>query len=96
MPNCIAVSSPWMKWIPPYSRDCPACAAASVKVGQDRVTVLFGVQALSKPELPGAKLTVPPKVGLPVKPAKAAAPAALKVLCPEVNSGNGGVTTSAG
>src|ERR671939_939281 len=85
-----------MKWIPPYSRDWPACAAASVKVGQDKVTVLCGVQALSKLELPGANLTVPPKVGLPVKAARTAAPAALKVLCPEVNSGKGGVATLAG
>ena len=38
-------------------------------------------------------VTCPPKVSLPVKAVRVMRAAALKVECPEVYSGNGGVTT---
>ena len=38
-------------------------------------------------------VTDAPKESLPVNAFRISAPAALKMLCPETNSGNGGVTT---
>lgn len=40
---------------------------------------------------PAGKVTESPNASLPVNNLRTAAPAALKVLCPEMNSGNGGV-----
>ena len=42
-------------------------------------------------ELPGANVTEPPNLSLPVQSLRIVAPAALKVLWPEMYSANGGV-----
>ncbi len=42
-------------------------------------------------ELPAGKVTESPNSSLPVNSVRISAPAALKVLCPEMYSGKGGV-----
>src|SRR5258708_30712025 len=90
-PTAPPTISPAKKWIPPYRREMPASLAASVKVFQVRVTGCAGVKPCSTFELPAAKVTEPPKVSLRVKRFRISAPAALKLLCPEMDSGKGGV-----
>src|SRR5438105_7722089 len=77
--------------MPPKRREIPACAAAAEKVGQTSVTSVAGTSPGSTRELPAANLTEPPKRSLPVNSLRISAPAALKLLCPEEYSGNGGV-----
>lgn len=50
-----------------------------------------GVRPGSIFEDPGAKVTESPNASLPVNSSRTVAPAALKLLCPEMYSGNGGV-----
>jgi len=52
---------------------------------------LAGVAPGSIVELPASKVTEAPKLSLRVQRRKISAPAALKVLCPEMYSGKGGV-----
>src|SRR5256885_6519236 len=77
--------------MPPYRREMPAWSAASLKVFQVKVTGCVGVWPGSIFEVPGINVTEPPKASLPVKSFRISAPAALKVLCPELHSGKGGV-----
>ena len=65
--------------------------AASVKVFHVKVTVLLGVTPGSTADVPGKKVTELPKTSLPVHFFNISAPAALKVLWPEMYSGNAGV-----
>jgi hypothetical protein len=78
---------PWAsasrKWIPPYSRDSPASAAAAVKVDQPSWTVAAGTDPGSTKELPAAKFTVRPRPSLPVNDRMTWDAAALKVLWPD-------------
>jgi len=60
-------------------------------VCQVNVTGYLGVRPGSIFELPAGKVTEPPKASLPVKSFRISAPAALKVLYPELHSGKGGV-----
>ena len=69
----------------------PAWLAASEKVAQVSVRSTAGVRPGSILELPAGKVTEPPKRSLPVNCLRISAPAALKLLCPEEYSGNGGV-----
>src|SRR5438270_3476445 len=69
----------------------PAWSAADEKVGQCKVTCPDGTIAGSVLELPGAKETEAPNRSLPVKRRSISAPAALKVLWPELYEGKGGV-----
>src|SRR3954447_21038233 len=77
--------------MPPYRREMPAWSAASWNVRQERVTGRAGTRSGSMLELPAGKVTDAPKFSFPVKSARMVAPAALKELWPETNSGNGGV-----
>src|SRR6267142_5971418 len=77
--------------MPPYLREIPASFAATVNVGQDNVTGAAGVTPGSIFELPAGNVTESRKRSLPVHNRRMAAPAALNVLCPEMNSANGGV-----
>jgi hypothetical protein len=52
-----------------------------------------GTRPGSPTELLARIVAEAPKTSLPVKDFKTSAPAAEKTLCPEKNSGNGGVTT---
>jgi hypothetical protein len=79
--------------MPPIWREVPAWAAAAEKVGQDSVTAVAGAIPGSIWELPGAAVYESPQLSLPVNCCRTYALAALKVLCPEQYSGNGGVTT---
>src|SRR6266545_4903784 len=69
----------------------PACVAASENVAQESVTSADGTAPGSTRELPAGRTTEPPNRSLPVKSRRISAPAALKLLCPDEYSGNGGV-----
>src|SRR5829696_7303025 len=69
----------------------PARSAASLKVGQARVTSVAGMLSGSTRELPAGTVTKAPKWSEPVKWASTSAAAALKVEWPETYSANGGV-----
>jgi hypothetical protein len=56
------------------------------------VTSAAGTAPGSTFELPASTVADAPKASLPVNEFKISAPAALKVLWPEMNSGKGGVT----
>jgi hypothetical protein len=60
-------------------------------VAQLRVTSCAGTAPASNLELPAGNVTDAPNLSLPVESRRISAPAALKVLCPEEYSGNGGV-----
>jgi hypothetical protein len=62
-----------------------------VNVAQQRVTSSAGTAPGSVRELPAGNVTEAPKRSLFVNSLRISAPAALKVLCPELYSGNGGV-----
>jgi hypothetical protein len=63
---------------------------------QYSTTGTAGVIPGSIAEVPGAKVTDAPNQFLPVNNSSTLAAAALNVLCPEMNSGNGGVGNEAG
>jgi hypothetical protein len=67
----------------------PAWLAASVNVGQVRVTSWAGTVPGSIVEEPAGRVIEAPKWSLPVARRRISAPAALKLLCPEAYSGNG-------
>ncbi len=69
----------------------PASSAASENVDQESVTSLLGTAPGSTLELPAGSVTEAPKRSLCVKSLRIYAPAALKLLCPDEYSGNGGV-----
>ena len=69
----------------------PASFAAAENVSQVNVRSDVGTIPGSAFELPAGSVTLYPNASLPVKRARIVAPAALKTLCPEKNSGNGGV-----
>src|SRR5438309_832879 len=69
----------------------PAWSAASENVAHDSVTGVPGVRPGSTLELPAGNTTEPSNVSRPVKSFSISAPAALKLLCPDENSGKGGV-----
>src|SRR2546423_10035414 len=77
--------------MPPWRREIPASFAASEKAGQESVRSVAGTRPASTLELPAESVTAPPKRSLPVKRLRISAPAALKLLCPDEYSGNGGV-----
>ena len=87
--------SPSWKWIPPYRRDRPAWLPASVKLENFSTVVLAGTSPGSIVDLPAATVTVSGilNVSVPTKRLKTVLAAAENVLCPEVYSANGGVTT---
>jgi len=60
-------------------------------VAQRTVRSEAGTAPGSTRELPALKVTEAPKSSLRVNRLKISAPAALKQLCPDENSGNGGV-----
>src|SRR5438477_4270120 len=69
----------------------PASLAASENVDQESVTSLLGTTPGSTLELPAGSVTEAPKRSLWVNRLRISAPAALKLLCPDEYSGNGGV-----
>src|SRR5881409_2796585 len=77
--------------MPPKRRDMPAWFAASEKVAHESVTSFAGTSPASIRELPARKTVEAPNRSLPVNRLRISAPAALKLLCPDENSGNGGV-----
>src|SRR5215211_4402738 len=79
--------------MPPQRRDQPASSAAAPMVFQDKTTSLAGVMPGSILELPALMVTLALKLSVPKKAPRMVRPAALKVLCPDTYSGNGGVTT---
>src|SRR5260370_646501 len=81
--------------MPPYRRDMPAWSAASENVGNARVTSCAGVTRGSMSDEPAANVAENPNWSLPVNRCSTSAAAALNVLCPDTNSGKGGVTTLA-
>src|SRR2546428_6460433 len=74
----------------------PAWYAASLKVAQLRVRSCAGTAPGSVLELPAGKVTEAPDRVLFVNSLRISAPAALTVLCPELDSCNGGVGTVVG
>lgn len=74
----------------------PASWAAAVNVGQDRTTSLAGVMPGSITDEPAVTVTEWPKLSLPVNDFSTSAAAALKVLCHETYSANGGVGKNEG
>src|SRR4029453_12915129 len=83
--------------MPPYRRDMPAWSAASRNDFHLRTTSRAGTPGLvavlgSNSEVPALTVICPPKLSLPVKAVRVMRAAPLKVECPEVYSGNGGVT----
>src|SRR3989442_11145237 len=76
--------------MPAWRRDRPAWSAAAEKVPQLRVRSVAGTVPGSVLELPAEKVTEVPNRSPRVNSRKISAPAALKVLCPELYSGNGG------
>src|SRR5260370_18976045 len=93
-PLSVPTRSARPKWIPPYRRDIPAWFAASVKVAQERVTSCLGVNPGSVLELPAENVTESPNLSLWVNSLRISAPAALKVLWPEMDSRKGGVANA--
>ena len=73
-----------------------ASSAASENVAQDSVTSCLGAKPGSMRPEPAEKVTSAPRASLPVKRLRTSAAAAENVLCPDVYSGNGGVTNVAG
>src|ERR671935_967495 len=69
----------------------PAWSAASLNVDHESVSSRAGTAPGSTRELPGANVADAPKASRPVKRRRISAPAALKLLCPDEYSGNGGV-----
>ena len=69
----------------------PASLAASENVDQESVASLLGTAPGSTLELPAGSVTEAPNRSLCVKRLRISAPAALKLLCPDEYSGNGGV-----
>ena len=63
---------------------------------QDKVTGAAGTEDRFDLELPAGMVIDMPRSSLPVKSWSTAAAAALKVECPEMYSGNGGVGNAAG
>ena len=74
----------------------PAWSDASRNVGHASVAAFAGTIPGSTLLLPAGNVTLAPRTVLPVNRSRMVAPAALKMLCPEMNSGNGGVTTVPG
>src|SRR6266550_1418158 len=77
-------------------RESPASFAAAVKVGQESVTAVAGAIPGCTFDEPAATVAEPPKSSLPVNDLRMVAAAALKALCPEQYSGNGGVRNVSG
>src|ERR671931_2729738 len=69
----------------------PAWSAASLNVDQESVSSRAGTAPGSTRELPAGNVTDAPNASRPVKRRRISAPAALKLLCPDEYSGNGGV-----
>src|SRR4030095_13829457 len=100
-PASRASLSPSSKWIPPYSRDWPACSAAYRKLVHLRVIGLAGTPGWvavlgSTLELPAGMVTIISKLPRPVKAVRTSAAAQLKVERPEVYSANDGVGSVGG
>src|SRR6266550_2838491 len=74
----------------------PAWFAASENVAQESMTSFEGTAPGSILELPARRTVEPPNRSLPVKRLRISAPAALKLLCPDEYSGNGGVGKEVG
>jgi len=91
VPTALPARSADLKWIPPSRLEKPAWSAASENVFQCSVVSVDGVIPGSIFEAPACSVTEAPKRSDPVNKRKISAPAALNELCPETNSGNGGV-----